>query len=199
MKIKAGHVIGIAALGGLAWYLRDKNPYHIFGSGFIDFTGSKKDPSQLLKALEDTQTQLSRKFRELPDTPENRKQLGHILAIERWGTNKLKVFNGGELLNDSSQEYYPSEEDSMESLMNQFTETRQETIKVGQEAIANADQQKVEHDQFGPLSAAGWIQYLNYHAFLEAYKFKKAEPVSLQDGKEEDAQEISSQTPGLQS
>ncbi|GEM48046.1 hypothetical protein [Deinococcus cellulosilyticus] len=194
MGIKARHLIGLAALGGLAWYLRDKNLTHVIARGALDFPASKQNPSQLLKALEDTQTQLSRKFRDLPDTPENRKQLGHILAIERWGTNRLKVFNGAEYHKDSSHEYYPADDATWEDLMNQFVETRLETIRVGQEALANGKDQKVEHNQLGPLSPAGWLKYLNYHAYLEATKFKKAEPVSTQE-----AQDSGSQTPGLQS
>lgn len=188
MGIKARHVIGLAALGGLAWYLKDKNLTHVIANGVLDFPARQQNPSQLLKALEDTQVQLARKFRDLPDTPENRKQLGHIIAIERWGTHRLKVFNGQDFQMDSSHEYYPADDASWEDLMNQFAEVRKETLREGQEALANGKDQKVEHNQLGALTAAGWLKYLNYHAYLEATKFKKADPVSSE-----------SQSPGLQS
>jgi len=100
--------------------------------------------------------------------------LRHITGIERWGQNRLRVFLGAPFVRDEYEGYRPGKELGLDGQRAALRETRGETIElVRQLQQANVpDSATVAHNDFGPLSARGWLRYLNAHATLESQKLR---------------------------
>ena len=98
--------------------------------------------------------------------------LRHITGIERWGQQRLRVFLGEPFVRDEYEGYQPGATLDLGAQRACFQETRQETIDLTQR-LAQAgvpDTATVPHNDFGPLSARGWLRYLEMHASLESKK-----------------------------
>lgn len=107
------------------------------------------------------------------DTEHNRRVLSHIVGIERWGQRRLSVFLGEPLVMDEYDSYRPERGTSWAELKAQFETTRAQTLSLVQRLEAAQPSQTVPHNQFGPLSAAGWLRYLNLHAAMESRKIRR--------------------------
>lgn len=134
----------------------------------------RRSLDELQKGLRDSQISLERRFAKAPDSAKNRDTLRHIIAIERWGQNRLEVALGNSLLDDTNHDYKPSQEATWEALQQQFSETRAHTLKVVEELLESQidKAQTVPHNQLGALSVGGWLRYLNVHASLESKRIR---------------------------
>ena len=97
--------------------------------------------------------------------------LTHLIGIERWGQQRLRVALGEPLALDEYDPYRPEGED-WAGLQQCFQRTRQETISLSKSLrMARLDVgTRICHNQFGEISLLGWIFYLNFHAKLESLK-----------------------------
>lgn len=121
--------------------------------------------------LEQSGNKLLERFSTSGDTPQSRKTLRHIIAIERWGTSRLRMLLGEKpFASDSSREYYPPEQSAWNTLLDDLKRTRQELIALA--PFLEGKQQKAKHDMFGEISAKAWLKYLNFHANAEASRVR---------------------------
>ena len=123
-------------------------------------------------AAEDTKLQT--RFAEAGGSEAHRKTLRHIIAIERWGQTRLRSALGEPLRDDTNHDYKPDGAVPWAGLQGQFAETRAQTLQLVQQLVdAHIDPTKtVPHNQFGLLSVAGWLRYLNFHASVEAKRIR---------------------------
>ncbi len=103
-----------------------------------------------------------------------RKQLRHVVAIERWGQNRLRAALGDVAFErDESRAYAPPEDEPLAQLVERFEAVRAETVALARRVAAgDAAATKVEHNSLGPISARAWLRYLQVHAELEMKRVK---------------------------
>lgn len=103
-----------------------------------------------------------------------RKQLRHVIAIERWGQNRLRAALGDVAFErDESRAYAPPEDEPLAELVARFEAVRGETVALARRvAVGDAAATKVEHNSLGPISARAWLRYLQVHAELEMKRVK---------------------------
>lgn len=108
------------------------------------------------------------------DPVAGQKLLRHITGIERWGQSRLRVFLGAPFVRDEYDGYQPGKEMSLDQQRAAFRETRAETLDLARqiEAAGIPATAKVEHNQIGPLSARGWLRYLEMHGSMEIKKLR---------------------------
>lgn len=108
------------------------------------------------------------------DSERNRAQLGHIIGIERWGQQRLRALLGEPLVIDEYDAYRPASDTVWEALVVLFRVTREETLDIV-DALASSGidlSATVPHNQYGPLTARGWLRYLDIHANAEVRRIK---------------------------
>ncbi len=108
------------------------------------------------------------------DTPANRRQIRHIIGLERWGQRRIRVALGEPFINDEMDGYQPPADLNLAKLINVFLNTRDETVHLARQCAADprAETALVRHNQLGPLSIRGWLRYLDMHASLEALRLR---------------------------
>ncbi len=133
-----------------------------------------KDFSQLAGKLTLSGQVLEDRIRRAQETERNRRILSHIIGIERWGQSRLRVFLGEPLTLDEYDGYRPPQDATWDELAQAFQATRARTIALIQELAARdpGPDTRVPHNQFGPLTARGWLRYLDFHADAESKKFR---------------------------
>jgi hypothetical protein len=105
-------------------------------------------------------------------TPENCRQLSHIIGIERWGQHRLQVAFGEPPLMDEYDDYRPAPDHTWNELLADFTTTRAATLEnIRKLEAANPPATlRIHHHEFGDLSIRGWLRYLDMHANRETRK-----------------------------
>ena len=104
--------------------------------------------------------------------------LRHITGIERWSQSRLRVFLGAPYVRDEYDGYQPGAELDLKGQIAAFHETRAETVELAGQlqaasnAAGSALPPTVEHNDFGPLSARGWLAYIDSHANREITRIK---------------------------
>lgn len=136
----------------------------------IERPASWRTFGELAVRLERSQKKLAGKLANAADSPEAREKLRHIVGIERWGQRRLQVALGEALPEDEHHPYKPSEDVDWQALQQAFHETRQQTLDIARtlETEAVAPDQRIPHNQLGPITLRGWLRYLRVHADLEA-------------------------------
>lgn len=117
---------------------------------------------------------LERTFAAARDSEHNRRLLGHVTGIERWGQSRLQVALGAPLTMDEYDSYRPAREAGWDELQDAFHRTRQQTVALARQlgpAVEAAV--RVPHNQFGPLTTRSWLRYLDIHANMEARKLRR--------------------------
>jgi hypothetical protein len=100
--------------------------------------------------------------------------LRHIIGIERWGQRRLKVALGEKFVEDEYNPYRPPNSHNWQHLIEDFQETRAETIRLAKEIQHKGTAEtQVPHNDFGELNMKGWLKYLNRHANLELGKIRR--------------------------
>lgn len=141
-----------------------------FVNVFVERPAARRGSARLAMELEQSAEPLLAKL-SASITPERAaKQARHILGIERWGEQRLRVALGDRTLElDSHQPYVPDAKLDLSGVIALLRETRTETVKLAQRvAREGKGRVMVEHNSIGPLSADGWLRYLKVHADLEA-------------------------------
>ena len=102
------------------------------------------------------------------------KVLRHISGIERWGQRRLKIFLGGPATRDEYNDYRPGTDLTLDEQRAFFRQTRAETVALAArlQTAGIGDDAKAPHNDFGPLSARGWLRYLDLHANIESKKIR---------------------------
>lgn len=131
-----------------------------------------KSFAELRQKLEVSGTEILERCQQKGDSASNRKTLAHIIAIERWGANRLIVLLGDKPLElDSSRAYAPDSANWAE-LREIFKQTRAASVNLTARLEASNLVKTVPHNQFGEVSGRGWVQYLTSHGHLESRKIK---------------------------
>jgi hypothetical protein len=141
---------------------------------FLEGPGKAKSFDAWVTELEKSGAAIEQRMAKTKNPEYAQALLRHITGIERWGQSRLRVFLGAPFVRDEYEGYRPGKELGLEGQRAAFRETRSETIElVRQLQQANVpDSATVAHNDFGPLSARGWLRYLNAHASLESQKLR---------------------------
>jgi hypothetical protein len=128
----------------------------------------------LIQQLDESAKQISEHIEALSDTPANRRQLCHMIGIERWGQRRLRVALGEPFLTEEYGHYCPSSERSWDELKSEWGTTREATLALASDLtqVNLPPDLKVPHNQFGPLSIKGWLRYLDVNASSEGKQIK---------------------------
>jgi hypothetical protein len=133
------------------------------------FLENKVSTSTYAQQLSTNGQRIETRFRTVGESAAMRKLLCHIVAIERWGLNRLRVLNGEKpFIMDSSKIYSPLEDSPWSVLLTDFNETRRELVALA--PLLEGNTGKVAHNMMGDLSAKAWLKYLDFHANAESTK-----------------------------
>ncbi len=112
---------------------------------------------------------MTERYAHAGDSPTNRKQLRHIIGIERWAARRLSVALGQPAVSDEYDGYQPDAAASWADLQADFSATRAESVRLAEQLVAQGrGGEKVRHNQFGPLSVGAWVYYMRTHAARES-------------------------------
>lgn len=148
--------------------------FHLLGKLLFERPARNRSLKELTGDLAETGEAAERRIDSARDTDGNRETLRHVIAIERWGQRRLEVFLGEPFVRDECDDYYPAPEADLDALQERFAETRARTLALArrlQEVGVNG-QRTVLHNQWGMLSAQGWLNYLNGHAMRDVKGLK---------------------------
>jgi hypothetical protein len=133
---------------------------------------SKRSWSTLIDDLASGGATVEQRVAAASDTPRNRKQLGHVITIERWGHQRLRSALGQPLVLDESDQYAPSPNLTKAGLLKEWVLARRATMQLAGEQQSLPESTTIVHNQFGSLSLRGWIRYLTSHANLESKRLR---------------------------
>ena len=124
---------------------------------------------RVIRGLEKNGQAIEKRIATANDRANNREALAHVIGIERWGQQRLRVALGEPLVVDEYDAYRPESED-WPGLITSFHATRQSTISLSKSLrMARVDpHMRIQHNQFGEISLLGWLYYLNLHSSLES-------------------------------
>ncbi|MDX1664602.1 MAG: DinB family protein [Candidatus Promineifilaceae bacterium] len=132
---------------------------------FFERPAAKQSITELVSALEAGGREGVERIAAAPDTEKNRERLRHIIAIERWGQNRLQTPPGTRPQMDESDDYYPPEGLALPELGERFREARAETVAQARALQAQGvNGRTLPHNQYGEMTVRGWLYYLESHA-----------------------------------
>lgn len=140
----------------------------LLGRLLIERPAQRHSITELASQLEATGDILANRIESLRETPIARRQLRHIIGIERWGQRRLQVAQGAAATDDEYDGYQPAQSLDWNSLRDSFRTTREETVRLARDLAERTDDDvQVRHNSLGPLSIQGWLLYLKSHAARE--------------------------------
>jgi hypothetical protein len=141
-----------------------------FVNVFVERPAARRGSARLVQELADGGEKLIGQLAKGKSPERAAKQARHILGIERWGQQRLRVALGDHPFErDSYHPYLPDAQLNLMGVLALLREARAETVKLGGRVAAEGKGRvAVEHNSIGPLSADGWLRYLKVHADLEA-------------------------------
>ena len=141
----------------------------LFKSVMIERPAARQGVEGLEKKLAKSGELLAAKLEGAAATPKNEKTLRHVIAIERWGQQRLRVGLGEDFVQDESQDYSPKEQLTWDELKDLFRGVRAETLQLTHDIKSKVidPTTTVRHNQFGAITLQGWLAYLNVHANTE--------------------------------
>lgn len=142
---------------------------------FFERPGRTIDYTAHITGLQESGDALVARFRTARDDQHNRTLLRHIIGIEHWAQARLRELLGAAPFREEYDKYQPSTQLTVSELAQVMQQTRQESCAIVQQlADAHVDlNQRIMHNQFGPLSASGWLVYIRSHATIESKKLHK--------------------------
>lgn len=145
----------------------------IFRYLIIERPAKNKTKDDLITSLTESAQTVSQRLQSAPQTDKNHALATHIIGIERWSQQRLGAALGQDC--DPAEEYdkyRPAKDTSWDELASLFGETRQRTLELAQALQAAQLDNKVTHNDFGDVSARGWLHYMDVHAKLESKRMK---------------------------
>jgi hypothetical protein len=147
---------------------------NLITSWFVENPAQKQSFAQLTAKLENTKTVIDARVLSVAsqNLEKHRATMRHIIGIERWGTERLKVALGEAFKRDGQKDYHPDSGRDLTALLEDFKLTRLETLRVAKLVEQQNPNAKVLHNNLGDLSIKGWLGYLNLHAEIESRKLR---------------------------
>jgi hypothetical protein len=142
---------------------------------FFEKPGRTLDYTAHITGLRTSGDALVTQFRHARDDQHNRALIRHIVGIEHWSQARLRELLGAAPFREEYDKYQPSAQHTVSELADIMQQTRAQSCAIVQQlADANIDlQQRITHNQFGPLTASGWLVYIRSHATIESKKLHK--------------------------
>lgn len=143
------------------------------GQLYFEKPSSKKTLPEWAAMLEESGRAIDGRVSKTSKNEKAQKTLRHISGIERWGQSRLRVLLGEPFVLDEYDGYRPATDLTVEQQREFFRETREETVNIVQQLIDTnvPATQRVDHNDFGPFTARGWLRYLHNHANIESKRF----------------------------
>lgn len=138
----------------------------------LNLVAEQRDMALLTEGLRQSAEKIYHKVKAAEPNSHNHQIFTHIIGIERWGQNRLKVALGEPLVMDEYNGYRPARERAWDALIDDFVKTRQETIAIAKQIARTSSPPLIPHNTLGDLSVEAWLMYLQLHADGELYKFK---------------------------
>lgn len=138
---------------------------------FIERPGNQQSLEEHMAAFVQTTVPIETRIRKA-QRPEADEIIRHIIGIERWGQNRLRVALGSPLVMDEHHAYKPPRGLSKDRLLIEFRNTRIQTLELIQKLKGTIDPQHIPHNSMGMLTTRGWLYYLRLHADWESRRLR---------------------------
>lgn len=138
--------------------------------GHFERLGKRTTPSEMAERLEASGRTLAQRFAAEEDAPAVREVLQHVIGIERWGQQRLRVALGEPFDPRGHRPFRLEDDATLDRLRVGFTTTRADTVGLAKR-LAETDivpDLRIAHDDLGDLSVNAWLAYLDGHALIEA-------------------------------
>lgn len=142
------------------------------GHFFFERQGRGKTPTQLADELEKSHQTLVARIQAAPQTEANHGVVTHIIGIERWSQRRVQVVQGAAFHEEEYNGHRPPRNTSWDDLKTMFEQTRRVTITLARSLSQTQLTQKVRHNTYGEMTAAGWLAYINFHSNLESRRLR---------------------------
>jgi DinB superfamily len=147
--------------------------FTLAGKLFFENPARGKSYAQLKTTLERGGAEILERFQSAGESETSRKLIRHIIAIERWGANRLRVLlNEKPFERDENHAYKPDSAASWEALLEAFQTTRADTIALCAALEKAQPTGTVPHNSWGDLSGKGWLSYLSTHSNFESRRVR---------------------------
>lgn len=168
---------GVGLLAGAAYLARQRKAEvkEFVVARVLEAPAGRSSYTDLGQSLERAGVALAGRAARASDTPANREVLAHIIGIERWGHNRLRVALGRRLYEaDAYQPYRPAPGTGLAELQNLLSQTRSGTVDLARQLRLSPpeDSLTVGHNSLGPLTAKAWLRYLTQHADVESRRLR---------------------------
>lgn len=169
--------VGVAAGAALVARGRKEEVKDFLVAQVFERPAARASYTDLGQSLERGGVFLAQRAARAADTDANRSVLAHIIGIERWGQNRLRVALGQrDFERDENHAYKPPEGTTLRELRDLLSQTRAQTVDLARQlhAAPPSEGTTVEHNGLGPLTPKGWLRYLTQHADLESRRLRGA-------------------------
>lgn len=158
-------------LYGREIFNRSKGITQASGPRVMGWLSRDATTEELIAELEAAGKRSMQQIMEKLPTERNYKLLNHVIGIERWGQQRLRVGLGAPFQLDEYDRYRPPFGISWNELQDLFQQTRQETLALATRLAEQGLAEKtVLHNDFGELTINHWLCYLRIHARNELWK-----------------------------
>ena len=147
---------------------------HFAGRVYFDKPALRQSLAEHAAALRESGEEINAGLAGAAGNEKQRARLRHVIGIERWGQSRLRVFLGDAFISAGHRPHLPPDSASWDELVREFGEMRAETVALAERLAAEQPTTTVSHNQFGELSAHGWLRYVNGHALRELRGVKGA-------------------------
>jgi hypothetical protein len=141
----------------------------ILSRWFYEWAARDKSYEELVQKLHKNEAATYSRMMNANEISFNRARAAHVIGIERWSAQRLRVLLGEPLVIDEYDGYAPSDQLSMAELAKEFKQTRAATIALVRELQNKGVDLSctVIHNDVGDLSAGGWLFYIENHTGRE--------------------------------
>jgi hypothetical protein len=148
--------------------------FHTVANLIIERPAKGKTIDQWIMALEESGRTIEQRAGAGKNAANAQAVMRHITGIERWSQNRLRALLGSTFVRDEYDDFQPGANLDTAGQIAAFQETRQETIELARrlQTAQVPETATVAHNDFGPLTARGWLAYIDSHASRESTKIK---------------------------
>ena len=150
---------------------RSKEVTQAVGPHVFEWLGKGASIEDLTAELEAAGKRNMQQLMEIIPTERNYRLLNHMIGIEKWGQQRLKVALGEPFELDEHNRYCPPFRLSWNELQDIFSQTRSDTLEIARQIEAlEPNETEIFHNDFGEMSVNHWLHYLRLHANIELWK-----------------------------